>query len=189
MLHTIHLAKNIGCHKKESGLDDDITSSNACNNAGVSLERKPISSWDLNDVRAWLLAASKAIAKHWLEHGFNIQESKSLEELEGVLVQHVFVICEHLETNMEYYCSQGPTSSPVPLAAGKKLLLMSSKKLSSIVGDAKAASALHQKLRGVVNRQAARRHLAAGKKASHVRFQQIKRKHWVEAKQGQVAKK
>ncbi|CAB9524152.1 expressed unknown protein [Seminavis robusta] len=176
MLHTVHFAQSNARSNSKAPIATAAVQGEAATVA--ALERsKPVASWDINDTRAWLLCAARAIAKHWEEHQpANTESNKSLDEFEAAMVEHTFVICEYLENN-----SQG--ASPV---VGKKVLLMNAKKLSSIVGDVAAAKALHQKIRGVVNRQAVRKSQAARQKASQLRFQQTKRKNWVGVKKATV---
>ena len=85
------------------------------------LERKAVATWDLDDVRTWLLEASRAIAKQWFDlrkqavvhakeaaNGESEENSTpaidlskiplgSIDELEGKLVECTFILCDHLE--------------------------------------------------------------------------------------------
>jgi hypothetical protein len=113
------------------------------------LERKSVATWDLDDVRSWLLEASRAIAKQWIDlrrlateqtqeangngdhDGKNGNEngqssaptpidvskipSGSLDELEGQLVECTFMLCDHLEQEIN------SKSSGNQHIAGKKL--------------------------------------------------------------------
>lgn len=63
-------------------------------------EKKPASSWDIDDVRSFLLEASKVIAKKWYTDKSvesNVTAPKSLAELEGILVQNALLLCSVLE--------------------------------------------------------------------------------------------
>jgi transcription initiation factor TFIIIB Brf1 subunit/transcription initiation factor TFIIB len=61
-------------------------------------EKKSASSWDIDDVRSFLLDASKLIAKQRYAKSAETNEaSKSLAELEGTLVQNALSLCSVLE--------------------------------------------------------------------------------------------
>jgi hypothetical protein len=61
-------------------------------------EKKPASSWDIDDVRSFLLEASKVIAKQKYSKSAELNDtSKSLAELEGILVQNALSLCNVLE--------------------------------------------------------------------------------------------
>lgn len=61
-------------------------------------EKKSASSWDIDDVRSFLLEASKIIAKQRYAKSVETNEaSKSLSELEGILVQNALSLCSVLE--------------------------------------------------------------------------------------------
>jgi|UniRef100_A0A8J9S4U6 transcription initiation factor TFIIIB Brf1 subunit/transcription initiation factor TFIIB len=76
--------------------------------SSVAVE-KPAATWDLEDCRSWLLEASRSIAQQWVqerEKATNAAAAKivpqgSLEELEGGLVEHSIVLCEHLEQELQ----------------------------------------------------------------------------------------
>ncbi len=74
------------------------------------LENKPLVTWNLDDVRSWLLETSRNIAKKWFEQqndtekggnnsDVNIQQIPRgrADEMEGRLVQHSLKICSMLE--------------------------------------------------------------------------------------------
>lgn len=70
------------------------------------LENKPVSSWNLDDVRSWLLETSRTISRKWFEQqdeagvpGSNIGEIPrgTVDEMEGRLVQDTLKLCSVLE--------------------------------------------------------------------------------------------
>jgi len=75
-------------------------------------QKKPASSWTLDDTRSWLLEASKSIAKQWHERqkeenkpGSKIMQGSvpkgTLGEMEGMLVQHALTLCSVLENELK----------------------------------------------------------------------------------------
>jgi hypothetical protein len=97
-------------------------------------------------------------------------EAKNIDsyaESEAKLVQYAMELCEYLEKS----------KSP-----GKSILLLNMKKLGEVVSDPQVAKAFHSQIRGVAKRQEICRGKAARQTSFHVRFQQAKRKHWVDAK-------
>jgi hypothetical protein len=81
-------------------------------------EKKPTSSWTLDESRSWLLEISKSIAKQW--HERQKEESKpgskiktdsvpkgSLAEMEGKLVQHTLTLCGALEEELKGGAKRG----------------------------------------------------------------------------------
>jgi hypothetical protein len=87
-LHRSSLAGKNGVfldtEKKETSSADQPTS---------EVERKPLSSWSLDDTRSWLLEASRTIAKQW----HKTSPKGTLAEIEGLLVQHTLTLCSKLE--------------------------------------------------------------------------------------------
>jgi len=81
-----------------------------------TLETKPVSTWDLDDCRSFLLEASRSIAQQWVKDrnagAKNIPEG-SQAELEGKLVEHTMSLCDQLEAEL-----QGGNQT----AAGKKVI-------------------------------------------------------------------
>ncbi len=59
-------------------------------------EKKPVSTWNLDDTRSWLLEASKSIARQW----HKTSSKGTLAEIEGGLVQHTLTLCSQLEQEM-----------------------------------------------------------------------------------------
>ena len=156
MLHSVHFAANNGGENRNNSADSVIRQ-----NGGRVLECKPVASWDIHDSRTWLLWASQTMAKRKLQ--LDETSRATLDDLEGRCVEQSLRICEYLESNEE------------SAFAGKKMLILTPKKLSNIIGDATEAKAFHQMIRGVVTRQAVRKSHAVRQKASQLRFQQIKR--------------
>ena len=167
----------------------------------VDLERKPLVAWNLNDIRSWLLYASRVI----VETQTNPCD-RAAEELEAVMMKHTMSLCELLQSETEKprshisaqraawrrdddtarsgVAQQPGTSSKKSNTGspGKQMLLLNVKKLDRIFnGDRFAATSIHQMLRGLVRRQSVRSSNAVKQKASRVRFQQIKRSHWLSA--------
>ena len=73
------------------------------------LEEKAVTLWNLDDVRSWLLLASRTIAQKWFQQqdaagvpGSNVGDipKGSTDEMEGRLVQHVLTLCSVLETEL-----------------------------------------------------------------------------------------
>ncbi|KAG7346284.1 TFIIB zinc-binding protein [Nitzschia inconspicua] len=69
-----------------------------------AVAKKPISSWNLEDCRVWLMEASHEIAVEWVEDrkkGVKDIPPGSLEELEGRMVEHSITLCDRLETELQ----------------------------------------------------------------------------------------
>lgn len=69
-----------------------------------AVTKKPISSWDLEDCRVWLMEASHNIAAEWVKErkkGVTGIPAGSLEELEGRMVEHSITLCDKLETQLQ----------------------------------------------------------------------------------------
>jgi hypothetical protein len=68
-----------------------------------AVTKKLISTWNLEDCRAWLMEASHNIAMEIVEDrrkGVKAVPSGSLEELEGRMVEHSITLCDKLETEI-----------------------------------------------------------------------------------------
>ncbi|OEU16019.1 hypothetical protein FRACYDRAFT_238602 [Fragilariopsis cylindrus CCMP1102] len=80
--------------KKEKGNEGDES---------LSLAKKTISSWSLEDCRSWFLEVSRSVAQAWVDErkkgAKNIPEG-SIEELEGVMVEHSITLCDKLEAEL-----------------------------------------------------------------------------------------
>ena len=80
--------------KKEKGNEGDES---------LSLAKKTISSWSLEDCRSWFLEVSRSVAQAWVDERKkgtkNIPEG-SIEELEGVMVEHSITLCDKLEAEL-----------------------------------------------------------------------------------------
>jgi len=71
--------------------------------------KKPVATWDLEDCRSWLLEASCSIAQAWdaerqTNSGSTLAKkipSVPLDDLEGHLVGQSFMLCEHLEAELQ----------------------------------------------------------------------------------------
>ena len=111
--------KNTEDDMNDSGGNGDILKS--------ELEKKPASSWTLDDARSWLLEASKSIAGQW--HERQKEESKpgskikpgsipkgSVGEMEGMLVQHTLTLCGILEVELKKVGAKGGS------AAGRRVI-------------------------------------------------------------------
>lgn len=114
-LHSSSLAGSSGVflNDTQTSLEDDSKSSSVDDNLLLSdLEKKPASTWTLDDTRSWLLDASKNIAKQW--HERQIEELKpgskvvngstpkgTKAEMEGLLVQHTLTLCGFLEEELK----------------------------------------------------------------------------------------
>ncbi len=59
-------------------------------------EKKPVSTWNLDDTRSWLLEASKSIAQQW----HKTSSKGTLAEIQGELVQHTLTLCSQLEQEL-----------------------------------------------------------------------------------------
>lgn len=69
-----------------------------------AVTKKPISTWNLEDCRVWLMEASHNIATHWIEErkkGVKGIPEGSKEELEGGLVENAFTLCDKLEAELK----------------------------------------------------------------------------------------
>jgi hypothetical protein len=71
------------------------------------VDEKLAASWDIEDCRGWLLHASRRIAQRWVEERKNegamakLIPSGSVDDLEGLLVEHSISLCEHLENDLK----------------------------------------------------------------------------------------
>jgi len=87
---------------------------------GQPFETKPAATWDFDDCKSWMIEASKSIAKHWSQQsssgtaGTNGNNpamaipTGTKDELEGKLVEHSLVLCEHLETELKNKSAEKP---------------------------------------------------------------------------------
>ena len=154
----------------------DGTSVNAT--SASKLERKSLEHWDMCDARSWLLQTSHSLSRRLMasedDDKGNSVPGIPPDEIDNRLIQHTMDLCEYLEEH----------SGTNP---GKSLLLLNRKKLKYVMGDPKIAELVHCQIRGLVKRQQARRARSVRQAASHVRFQQIKRKHWMEVKKQDAA--
>jgi hypothetical protein len=69
-------------------------------------QEKSATTWDLEDCRSWLLNASRRIAQGWVDEVKNNPTvtnipKGSVDELEGRLVEHAIILCEHLENELQ----------------------------------------------------------------------------------------
>jgi hypothetical protein len=212
--------------------DEEKTSSPGASTTAVTndetndFEKKPAATWDMDDVRAWLLQASRSIARQWANaarnttattsnDGANVSiPSGSLDELEGKLVKYTFLLCDELEKEDKSGTNaDGPlnkqrvhtprvndieklgikwqsihergsgvatnTASTATRTAGQRLILKTTKKLSSIIQDALAGEAFHKELRHLLARQEERNKQDRMSENAHKRFQQMQRKPWI----------
>ena len=214
-----------------AGGEDDANAAAANDDSG-----KPAAKWDLEDCRSWLLGASRRIAQQWVnerQRAANKEEASKLpsgplEELEGKLVEHSILLCEHLEQELLSRNQQqasnhkksrvitprvkdmsklgiqwqhahergsggkggvggsGTTRVAVQQqngrTAGQLLLLKTAKKLGSILNDPLAGGAIHRELRAVIGKQETQKRKKILEEASRQRFQQMKRKPWLQAR-------
>ncbi len=104
-------------NKKQNGTGEDVKNSTPKTPTTSALEEKAVSSWDLDDVRSWLLEASRIISKKWFNRqdevgkpgssvGAEIVEG-TVEEMEGRLVQHTLKLCTVLENEI---MKKGPST-------------------------------------------------------------------------------
>lgn len=75
-------------------------------NKSSTVALKTASSWDLDDCRTWLLEASRAIAKQWVEEAKNEDAREdipkgSIDELEGRLVEHTMKLIDVVERELK----------------------------------------------------------------------------------------
>jgi len=72
----------------------------------LSVAKKTISLWTLEDCRSWLMEVSRFVAQSWIDERKkgteNIPEG-SLEELEGRMVEHSINLCDKLESELRDY--------------------------------------------------------------------------------------
>lgn len=136
--------------------------------------------------------------------------SVPLGELEGRLVGHSIALCEQLETELQSRCVglNGKSVVTTPRVAdlsklgiqwqhergrsapgatnertaGQILLLKTAKKLGLILGDELAGIAFHRELRGIIARQEALKQKDLRDEATRQRFNQMKRKPWLQAR-------
>ena len=113
-LHSSSLAGSSGIFLNvPEGTTAENTKSTEDENILLSdLEKKPASTWTLDDTRSWLLDASKVIATQWYERqkeeikpGSKILNESlpkgSRAEMEGLLVQHTLTLCGFLEDELK----------------------------------------------------------------------------------------
>lgn len=98
----LHHAKLAG----KGGLLLDMESVSKENNVKedeLSLTKKSISSWSLDDCRSWLMEVSRSVAQEWVDErkkGATNIPAGTREELEGIMVEHSIVICNALEAEL-----------------------------------------------------------------------------------------
>lgn len=94
-LHSSNLAGKGGLflNTENAKKEESLTNSQAPMNEA---EKKPVSTWNLDDTRSWLLEASKSIAKQW----HKTSPKGTLAEIEGSLVQHTLTLCSLLEQEL-----------------------------------------------------------------------------------------
>lgn len=114
-LHSSSLAGGSGVFLNDSQTNHAMDESKPSvdeNSLLNDLEKKPASTWTLDDTRSWLLDASKNIAKQWYERqreelkpGSKIMNGSlpkgSRAEMEGLLVQHTLTLCGFLEEELK----------------------------------------------------------------------------------------
>jgi hypothetical protein len=114
-LHSSSLAGGSGVFlngPEPSRLVEESKSSAEENLLLSDLEKKPASTWTLDDTRSWLLDASKTIANQWYERqreelkpGSKIVNGSTPKgtraEMEGLLVQHTLTLCGFLEEELK----------------------------------------------------------------------------------------
>jgi len=207
--------------------DEEKTSSPVASTAAAAsdesdVEKKPAATWDMDDVRAWLLQASRSIARQWVNAARNTTSNDggsdmsiptgSLDELEGKLVKYTFLLCDELEKEeksgtkvdgmsnkqrvhtprvsdieklgIKWQSSheRGATASAASTSArtaGQRLILKTTKKLSSIIQDGLAGEAFHKELRHLLARQEERNKQDRMNENAQKRFQQMQRKPWI----------
>lgn len=202
-------------------------------NSNNDLDTKPAATWDIDDVRTWLLQTSRSIARQWVYTSSKNAASDeattasiptgSLDELEGKLVEYTFKLCDELENEEETniagsVINKQRVNTPrvddmaqlgikwqshrergsggkggvgnsgkhaVVLAsgntrtAGQRLILKTSKKLSSIIQDKFAGEAFHKELRNLLARQEERKKQDRMSENANKRFHQMQRKPWI----------
>ncbi len=99
-----------GAVMNEKSLKDILT--------GQPFETKAAATWDIDDCKSWMIEATKSIARTWVETRQSstdeISEAKhgstdsdftipigTKDELEGALVEHIFKVCEYLESELK----------------------------------------------------------------------------------------
>ena len=194
---------------------------------------KSAAAWDLLDCRSWLLDASRRIAQHWIDERSKLESpiakkipSGTVDELEGMLVEHSILLCEYLESEIQsrnknnvvaaskktvtprvtdmsklsikwqHHHERGSggagglgASGPKAAnsvgsdrTAGQVLMLLTSKKLWTILKDELAGEAFHKELRGLVAQQAELKRQKKLEEASRQRLYQMKRKPYLHAR-------
>ncbi len=87
---------------------------------GQPFETKAAATWDIDDCKSWMIEATKSIARTWIEaqqssssidvtsepkHGTAASDATipkgTKDELEGALVEHIFKVCEYLESELK----------------------------------------------------------------------------------------
>ena len=97
---------------------------------GQPFETKAAATWDIDDCKSWMIEATKSIARTWIEaqqssssidvtsepkHGTTASDATipkgTKDELEGALVEHIFKVCEYLESELKQNSNGTPKSS------------------------------------------------------------------------------
>ena len=127
-----------------------------------------------------------------VEHTFNLiehleQQLHSKQASNGKKVQTPRLNdLAKLGINWQHKHERGAGSKSLPQAAkskrtaGQILILLTAKKLGSILKDPVAGEAIHKKLREVVSKQETLRLQGLREEASRQRLQQMKRKNWLQ---------
>jgi len=176
-MHTHNMANSFSNLASKEAHNKTHTSK--VNVLSTAVESKALSLWDISDVRSWLVHASQDILEQWQSQD-NHQKSGQLssiaphlssKEATAIMAESVFLLCEFVETGSKNTTNQKKRSP------GQAMLLLTEKRMCSILGHSFAACALHQKLRALATRQGAFREKQARKKASQIRMKQIKNRH------------
>ena len=75
---------------------------------GQPFETKAAATWDIDDCKSWMIEATKSIARSWVEARQSSSSTSDFmipkgtkDELEGALVEHMFKVCEYLESELK----------------------------------------------------------------------------------------
>lgn len=165
-------------------------------------QNKPVSSWDLDECRLWLFKASQSIVSKWIEEEITMADvtiPKCKDELEGELVGHTLTLCNMLENelnNVDVKVTDKSVIKGRPLGitwqrshdrrpggrrtAGQLLMLKTSKKLGTAIGNIRAGEAFHREIRAMLGREETQKTKDRSVEATQQRMNQMRRKKWLQ---------
>ena len=112
-LHSTSLAAkgNFLLHMDNNHITNNNSSGNGVliDDPDSTFDKKDVSTWDLHETRSWLIYAVRKIARQWYQNNLNNNSNatkndgndEQLEQLEGLLLGKIFLLCNALEEELE----------------------------------------------------------------------------------------